>query len=109
MHTEKYVVRFLAIILIVGYIIALHFVSGCSAWNYDRKEFDPQGRTTCHVKAKASEFLQTSEIDKVRITIDGQKRELTIGSVYKDPDPEAIRAAFRGISEGVIATMNPIL
>ncbi len=101
----EYIVNVICFIIVVFCVLmAILCNFGCSTWNYKRLDFDAQGNVVGKVTANASECLQDSNIDSVRVVVKENNkiiRSLSIGQIERDVDVEAVGAVVEGAVTGV--------
>ena len=99
---EELIIQWGIVIVLIMVIIVWVLCTGCTSWNYSHKQYDPAGYLISEVKAGGTEFLIESNIDQVNVRVTKTTRSITIGSVIKSPDDEAVKAVAEGVIEGAM-------
>jgi len=104
----KLFVTAIAIIVVAFALIALAtHLSGCTSWNYDRSEYDPNGVLISSVTVNGKSFLTNSNVDNVSVKIEGEYRSLIIGSFNRTPDSNSVKALSEGVVTGIGSVVVP--
>ena len=95
----------LVILSITAMIIVSIMSSGCSARRYSHKKFDAKGKLVEHIELKSDQWILKSKIENIHAKItdpcSAVVRELSVGKLKQDPDPNSIKAITEGVVEGL--------
>ena len=99
---RDFIIQWGIVVVVIMVILMAILCCSCANWNYSHKQYDPAGNLVSEVIANGTERFIKSNIDQVNVKVTKTTRSITIGTINKSPDDEAVKAVAEGIVEGAL-------